>query len=58
MHIFMHTGNDESLTLRAVRCLSLLLIPTKTKSSDGDIPYVIRFVPVSWSGSIGILIVY
>lgn len=31
----------------AMRCLGLLLIPTKTKESTGDIPFFMRFVPVS-----------
>jgi len=32
--------------MAAIRCLALLLIPTKTKQTDGDVAYVIRFVPV------------
>ena len=36
------------MNLKAVRCLSILLIPTKSKCIDGDIPYIIKFVPVSY----------
>lgn len=39
--------DDEETLIVAIRCLALLLIPGKTKSSDGDIPCFIRFVSVS-----------
>jgi len=39
-------GNDE-LLIAAARCLVLLLIPTKTKEESRDIPFFMKFVPVS-----------
>jgi len=39
-------GNDDLLIV-AARCLALLLIPTKTKEESGDIPFFMKFVPVS-----------
>jgi len=45
--VLLNTENDEPLTLKAIRCLGLLLISNKMKTLDGDIPYVVRFVPVS-----------
>ena len=32
----------------SIRCLALLFTSTKVKNSSGDIPYVIKFVPVSY----------
>ena len=46
-HSLYTLGSQCDLIVRAIRCLSLLLIPTKTKSAEGDIPYMMRFVPVS-----------
>ena len=40
------TGDDQ-LLVKAMRCLGLLLIPVKTKEVTGDIPFFVRFVPVS-----------
>ena len=37
----------ELCAMLALRCLGILLVPTKTKRADGDIPYILRFVPVS-----------
>ena len=36
---------DES-TLISLRCLGLLLIGTKAKKCDGDIPFLVKFVQV------------
>ena len=38
----------EMSVMFALRCLGILLIPTKTKRADGDIPFILRFVPVSY----------
>lgn len=38
---------DEQLLTKAIRCLGLLLIYTKVKKTDGDIPFLMTFVPVS-----------
>ena len=38
---------DELLLLKCIRCLSLLLTYSKVKKSDGDIPFLMTFVPVS-----------
>lgn len=43
---------DDQLLMVALRCLGLLLIPTKTKGATEDIPFLLRIVPVS------ILIIY
>ena len=43
---FLNIG-DEHILMKAIRCLSLLLIPSKAKSSEGDIPFLMKFVPVS-----------
>jgi len=32
----------------SVRCLALLLTSTKVKNSTSNVPYVIKFVPVSY----------
>ena len=40
-------GDDNSFVLKAFRCLCLLLTTVKTKRPDGDIPYVMKIVPVS-----------
>jgi len=37
----------DELLIAATRCLGLLFIPTKTKEESGDIPFFMRFVPVS-----------
>ena len=37
---------NDAFYMAAIRCLALLLIPTKTKHSDGDIPYLMKIVPV------------
>ncbi len=31
----------------ALRCMGVLLVPTRTKRADGDIPFI-KFVPVSY----------
>ena len=38
---------DDQLLLISLRRLGLLLIPTKTKVITGDIPFLLRIVPVS-----------
>ena len=38
---------DDMLIMSSMRCLGLLLIPIKMKQSDGDIPFLMTFVPVS-----------
>ena len=48
MSLYLATSlGDEETTTWAIRCLCLLLISTKTKNNTGDIPYVMKFVPVS-----------
>ena len=37
----------DDTALMALRCLALLFVQTKVKRADDDIPYVMRFVPVS-----------
>ena len=49
---------DDVLVMKAIRCLGLLLIPMKTKHAEGDIPFVMRFVPVSVEAYICTLIVH
>lgn len=43
----LYFSGDDHLLMISMRCLGLLLIPTKTKRVDGDIPFFIQFVPVS-----------
>ena len=38
---------DDDLLMKAVRCLGLLLTTGKTKSSNSDIPFFMKFVSVS-----------
>ena len=38
----------EMSAMFALRCLGILLLPTKTKRADGDIPFILKFVPVSY----------
>ena len=38
---------DEQMLLKAIRCLCLLLIYNKTKPTEGDIQFFMKFVPVS-----------
>ena len=33
--------------MKFLKCLSLLLLPTKVKSADREIPFLLKFVPVS-----------
>ena len=40
----------DQTALIALRCLGLLFIATKTKRADGDIPFVMNFVPVGMHG--------
>lgn len=47
MLLYFAIIGDDQLLIVAVRCLGLLLISTKTKDHDGDIPFLMRFVPVS-----------
>ena len=42
----MHSLGDFAML--AVRCLGLLLIPTKVKRAEGDIPYLVKFVQVRY----------
>ena len=58
MHTLYPLGSQCDLIVGAIRCLSLLFIPTKTKSAEGDIPYMMRYVPVSVPVFIGIIIYY
>ncbi|XP_019854847.1 PREDICTED: uncharacterized protein LOC109583811 [Amphimedon queenslandica] len=37
---------DDSYLLKSIRCLCILLIHSKSKSTDGNIPYILRSVPV------------
>jgi hypothetical protein len=42
---FLKLTSDQT-ALIALRCLGLLFIGTKTKRADGDIPFLMNFVPV------------
>ena len=47
--MFVLIGDATDTMIDSIRCLALLLISTKVKNSTGDIPYVMKFVPVSYS---------
>ena len=38
----------DTMMIDSIRCLGLLLTSTKVKNATGDIPYVMKFVPVSY----------
>ena len=48
INIPIPTSLAEMSVMFALRCLGILLIPTKTKRADGDIPFILKFVPVSY----------
>ena len=47
LYVYIHLVGDDMLITSSMWCLGLLLIPIKMKPSDGDIPFLIKFVPVS-----------
>ena len=48
MHAFLTYIGEDVMMIDSIRCLALLLTSTKVKNSSGDIPYVVKFVPVSY----------
>ena len=47
MFASVHAIGNDQLLIKSVRCLGLLLIPMKSKEATGDIPFLMRFMPVS-----------
>ena len=48
LHIFAYIiHSTDTCAMLALRCLGILLLPSRTKKADGDIPFIIKFVPVS-----------
>ena len=45
--IFPYPCCKDVCALAALRCMSVLLMPMKTKKAEGDVPFVLKFVPVS-----------
>ena len=44
--VWLFLIGDDNFLINALRCLGVLLTTRKSKKADGDIPFLVRFVPV------------
>lgn len=48
LHLFAYVIHSTgTCAMLALRCLGILFLPTRTKKADEDIPFIIKFVPVT-----------